>query len=243
VPVSATEQTERSLVATECAFSVVRDIYYMKLMAVEVVSQLALDTIAAMPHDSAAFAELSEQIREELDHLNQCRLLLAEHGSFKARPDYVSRFARMMRASGGWRRRTLPLAVATILCISVERAAMRQLGAASNADAEICAMLKTLGTDEEHHYKLVGDVVAPGAAARASFPERMRSYLLMLRLTATTLLRWWPRQAPVYRTTGLDTDVFVEEVIDYAYHALRPLQVVFPRAFALRLARFSVRVS
>src|SRR5712691_8613242 len=72
----------------ECALAMVRDVYYMKLMAVEVVSQLALDAIAYMPREPGVFLQLVEQVHEEFEHLNKCRSFLADHDAFGVKPVY-----------------------------------------------------------------------------------------------------------------------------------------------------------
>jgi len=46
---------ERKVGASERGLAVIRDIYYMKLLAVEVVCQLALDTVSELPKDSLLF--------------------------------------------------------------------------------------------------------------------------------------------------------------------------------------------
>jgi hypothetical protein len=46
---TATTLTERKAQSSECGLAVVRDIYYLKLLAIEVVSQLALDTVDQEP--------------------------------------------------------------------------------------------------------------------------------------------------------------------------------------------------
>ena len=221
----------------ECALTVLRDVYYMKLIAVEVVSQLALDTIAFIPRESGVFLRLVEQVHEEFEHLNHCRSVLAGHEAFGVKPPYVRQFARMMRSYGGRRHRTLPLAVAVILCISVERSAMQQLARASVSKRQISHLLHTLGTDEEEHYDLVVRVVAPCVAARASLLERMLAYLIMLQITLVTLTRWWPRRVGDYQSLGLNVGRFVEDMLDYASTAMRPLGLLFPRSILLRLTK------
>jgi hypothetical protein len=46
---TATTLTERKAQSSECGLAVVRDIYYLKLLAIEVVSQLALDIVDQEP--------------------------------------------------------------------------------------------------------------------------------------------------------------------------------------------------
>ena len=107
----------------------------------------------------------------------------------------------------------------------------------------IADWLKKLGADEEDHYKLVASVVAPCAAAKASLLERAYAYALMLRLTAITLLVWWPRRAADYEYLGRKVDLFLEEeMLDYATRAIRPLGAFLPRPL-LRLARMALRIS
>jgi hypothetical protein len=244
LPTDRTPQAASGVrLSSDAALDVVRDIYYMKLMAVEVVSQLALDTIASVPKDSRLFSHLLEQIQQEFDHLNGCRSLLADRDAFAVKPVYVRHYARMMRSCGGKRRRTLPLAVAVILCIAVERSAMQQLARTTVADRELSDLLRKLGAEEEDHYKLVAQVVAPCAASKASLLERTRVYAVIGRITLITLLRWWPRQVQTYRACGLNVGLFLEDVLQYAAAALRPLGVFFPRRLLLRLARIILRVS
>jgi hypothetical protein len=89
----------------------------------------------------------------------------------------------------------------------------------------------------------VASVVAPCAAAKASLLERAYAYALMLRLTAITLLVWWPRRAADYEYLGLKVDLFLEEMLDYAARAIRPLGLLFPQRPLLRLARIALRIS
>jgi hypothetical protein len=229
--------------ASEYALAIVRDVYYMKLVAVEAVSQLALDTISSIPRDSLLFSQLVTQVQEEFEHLNQCRSLLADHDAFSVTPPYVRQYARMMRSCASKPRRALPLAAAALLCIAVERSAMQQLARVSLADRNISELLRKLGTDEEDHYRLVAQVVAPCAAAGASLLERTRTYRLMLHIALITLLRWWPRQVAAYQSCGLNVGLFLEEVLDYASAALRPLGLFFPDKALLQLARLALRVS
>jgi hypothetical protein len=228
---------------SEPALAIIRDIYYMKLIAVEVVSQLALDTISSTPRDTLLFSQLIEQVQEEFGHLNQCRSLLVDHDAFAVTPSYVRQFARMMRSYASKPHRSLPLAAAAILCIAVERSAMQQLARASLADRNLSQLLRTLGADEENHYRLVAQVVAPCAAAGASLLELARTYRIMLHITLITLLQWWPRQVAAYRSCGLNVGIFLEDVVDYASRALRPLGLFFPDKALLRLARIALRVS
>jgi tRNA isopentenyl-2-thiomethyl-A-37 hydroxylase MiaE len=234
---------ERKVAATECGLSVVRDIYYLKLLAVEVVCQLALDTVAGLPKDSLLFSQLVEQVQEELDHLNKCRIFLSERNAFDNKPGYVRHYARVMRSCARRRRRTLPLAVAVLFCIAVEKTAMKQIAGISTSDQQMSELLEQLGADEEDHYKLVASVVAPDAASRASRLERVRAYVLMLRITAITLLEWWPRRAADYQYLGLRVDIFLEEMLECASRAIRPLGLFFPQRGLLRLARMALRIS
>jgi hypothetical protein len=228
---------------SESGLSVVRDIYYMKLMAVEVVCQLALDTMAVTPSDSGLFQKLAEQLQEESEHLNLCRMHLARRDAFAARPAYVGDFARMMRLYGGRRRRTLPLAVAVVLCVVVESVALGQLASARIPDPELCALLHKLGEDEEEHYHLVTRIVAPAAASRASLLERAATHMILLRIANITLRKWWPGQALSYRTLGLDLNSFLEDVMQRSSQALRPLGLFFPKELLLRLARKAIPVA
>jgi hypothetical protein len=77
----------------------------------------------------------------------------------------------------------------------------------------------------------------------ASLLERAYAYALMLRLTAITLLVRWPRRAADYEYLGLKVDLFLEEILDYAARAIRPLGVFFPQRPLLRLARIALRIS
>ena len=227
---------------SENSLVVIRDIYYMKRIAVEVVSQLALDTISTNPTDTFLFSQLVEQAQEEFQHLNQCRSLLADLDAFAETPSYVRQYARMMRSGAGKTRRTLPLAAAAILCIAVERAAMKQLaGDRPSENRRVLALLRQLATDEEDHYKLVVQVVAPNAASRASMLERVRTHCLILKILWITLLRWWPRRLAAYRACGLDVPLFLEATLGYASQALRPLGLVFPDKVILGLARMALR--
>ncbi len=223
--------------------AVVRDIYYMKLVAIEVVSQLALDTVSELPADSLLFSQLVEQIQEEIDHLNKCRIFLSERDALETRPSYVLGYSRVMRGYARRRRRTLPLAVAVLFCIAVEKSAMEQIATASSSDPDIAELLRKLGADEDDHYRLVASVVAPCAAAKASRLERIRAYVLMLRITAITLVAWWPRRAADYQHVGLQVDRFLEEMLEYAARAIRPLGLFFPQRSLLRLARIALRIS
>jgi len=185
----------------------------MKVMSVEVVSQLALDTISRAPMNEKLFRHLNEQVQEELEHLNKCRMFLATRNSFGERPDYVDNFARVMRRCGGKRARTLPIAAVVILCIAVESSALRQLAATSFPDHELHALLLQLSADEENHYRFVANVVAPYAAANASLLERARAHMMMIRVAAITLRKWWPRQVSNYKGAGLHVEVFLSEVM------------------------------
>lgn len=240
---TATTLTESKAKSSERGLAVVRDIYYLKLLAIEVVCQLALDTVSERPKDSPLFSQLVEQIQEEIDHLNQCRIFLSQRDALETSPRYVQRYSRVMRSCASRRHRTLPLAVAVLFCIAVEKSAMEQIAKASVSDWQIADLLKKLGADEEDHYKLVASVVAPCAAAKASLLERAYAYALMLRLTAITLLVWWPRRAADYEYLGLKVDLFLEEMLDYAARAIRPLGLLFPQRPLLRLARIALRIS
>ena len=225
------------------ALAIIRDVFYMKQMAVEVVSQLALDTIANMPTDSAIFSQLLEQVQEEYEHLNLCRSLLAKRDALGVRPNYVGKFVSVMRSCARKRRRTLPLAAAVILCMAVERSAMQQLGRITTADREMTELFHELGADEEEHYRLVTGVAAPSAAAMASLTERARAHLVMFRVALVTLISWWPRQRGTYQACGLDTEVFLLDVLKYASDGLLPIGLFFPRRTVLRLARISLGIS
>ncbi len=234
---------ERKVGASERGLAVIRDIYYMKLLAVEVVCQLALDTVSELPKDSLLFSQLIEQVQEELDHLNKCRIFLSERDAFETKLSYVRQYTRVMRSYARRRRRTLPLAVAVLFCIAVEKTAMTQIGGISTSDPQISELLEKLGADEEDHYKLVTSLVAPCAASRASRLERIRAYVLMLRITAITLLEWWPRRAADYQYLGLRVDIFLEEMLECASGAIQPLGLFFPQRGLLRLARIALRIS
>jgi tRNA isopentenyl-2-thiomethyl-A-37 hydroxylase MiaE len=250
-PVEAFLQIETTLaqdkkqiqIESENTLAIIRDVYYMKQMAVEVVSQLALDTMASMPTDSAIFSQLLEQVQEEYQHLNRCRSLLAKRGALGTRPGYVRRFVSVMRTCAKKRRRTLPLAAAVILCIAVERSAMQQLGRITTADREITELFRELGADEEEHYRLVTGVAAPCAAAMASLTERAWAHLLMLRLALITLVYWWPSQRETYRACGLNTEIFLLDVLEYVSKGLLPIKLFFPRRAVSRLARLSLGIS
>jgi tRNA isopentenyl-2-thiomethyl-A-37 hydroxylase MiaE len=222
---------------------VVRDIYYLKLLAVEVVCQLALDTVSECPKDSLLYSQLVEQVQEELNHLNQCRIFLSERNAFETKPGYVRHYTRVMRSYARRRRRTLPLAVAVLFCIAVEKSAMEQMARISTSDPQISELLEQLGADEEDHYKLVASVAAPCAVSKASRLERIRAYGLMLRITAITLREWWPRRAADYQDLGLRVDIFLEQMLEYASRAIQPLGFFFPQRGLLRLARIALRIS
>jgi hypothetical protein len=237
-------RNDDALSPSESSLVVIRDIYYMKRIAVEVVSQLALDTISTNPNDSFLFSQLVEQAQEEFEHLNQCRLLLAEFDAFAETPSYVRQYARMMRSCASKSRRTLSLAAAAILCIAVERAAMRQLaGEHASGNRRVLELLRQLAADEEDHYRLVVQVVAPNAASRASALERLRTHILILEILWITLVRWWPRRLAAYEACGLNVTLFLEATMEYASQALRPLGLMFPDKVILSLARRALRVS
>jgi hypothetical protein len=61
--------------------------------------------------------------------------------------------------------------------------------------------------------------------------------------TAITLLVWWPRRAADYEYLGLKVDLFLEEMLDYAARAIRPLGLFFPQPPLSRLARIALRIS
>lgn len=237
------QDQNQALLESENALAIIRDVYYMKQMAVEVVSQLALDTIANMPTDSAVFSQLLEQVQEEYAHLNRCRALLAKRDALGTRPRYVRHFVSVMRSCARKRRRTLPLAAAVILCIAVERSAMQQLVRITIDDREITELFQELGADEEEHYRLVTGVAAPCAAGKASLLERARTHLVMLRVALITLVRWWPRQRRTYQACGLNTEVFLLDVLGYASRGLFPIGLLFPRRAILRLAKISLGIS
>jgi hypothetical protein len=92
---TATPLTESKAKSSECGLAVVRDIYYLKLLAIEVVCQLALDTVSERPKDSPLFSQLVEQIQEEIDHLNQCRIFLSQRDALETSPPYVRRYSRV----------------------------------------------------------------------------------------------------------------------------------------------------
>ena len=83
---TATTLTESKAKSSACGLAVVRDIYYLKLLAIEVVCQLALDTVSERPKDSPLFSQLVEQIQEEIDHLNQCRIFLSQRDALETSP-------------------------------------------------------------------------------------------------------------------------------------------------------------
>ena len=228
---------------TESGLAVFRDIYYLKLLAVEVVCQLALDTVSQCPKDSLLYSQLVEQVQEELDHLNKCRLFLCERDAFETRPTYVRHYTRVMRSYARHRQRALPLAVAVLFCIAVEKSAMEQMSRISTTDPQLSALLEQLGADEEDHYRLVAGVAAPVAASKASRLERLRAHVLMLRITAITLREWWPQRAADYQDLGLKVDIFLEKMLECASRAIRPLGLFFPQRTLLRLARIALRIS
>ena len=129
--------------SSERGFPVVRDIYNLKLLAIEVVCQLALDTVSERPKDSPLFSQLVEQIQEEIDHLNQCRIFLSQRDALETSPPYVQPYSRVMRSCASRRHRTLPLAVAVLFCIAVEKSAMEQIAKASVSDWRIADLLKS----------------------------------------------------------------------------------------------------
>ena len=220
-----------------------RDIYYLKLLAIEVVCQLALDTVSGRPKDSPLFSQPVEQIQEEINHLNQCRIFLSHRDALETSPptyDVIAGSCALVpaAATGPFLWRSL-----FFFCIAVEKSAMEQIAKASVSDWQIADLLKKLGADEEDHYKLVASVVAPCAAAKASLLERAYAYALMLRLTAITLLVWWPRRAADYEYLGLKVDLFLEAMLDYAARAIRPLGLFFLQRPLLRLGRIALRIS
>jgi hypothetical protein len=73
----------------------VRDIYYLKLLAIEVVCQLALDTVSGRPKDSPLFSQPVEQIQEEINHLNQCRIFLSHRDALETSPPTYDVIARL----------------------------------------------------------------------------------------------------------------------------------------------------
>jgi hypothetical protein len=83
---TATTLTESKAKSSECGLAVVRDIYYLKLLAIEVVCQLVLDTVSERPKDSPLFSQRVEQIQEEMDQLNQCRIFLSQRDALETSP-------------------------------------------------------------------------------------------------------------------------------------------------------------
>jgi hypothetical protein len=65
----------------------------------------------------------------------------------------------------------------------------------------------------------------------------------MLRLALITLIQWWPRQRRAYQACGLNTEIFLSDVLDYVSKGLLPIKLFFPRRAVLRLARLSLGIS
>jgi hypothetical protein len=226
----------------ESEASVLRDIYYMKVMAVEAVTQLALDSFAVSSGNAALSQRLIRQVQEEWEHLEECRSWLALHNQFAQIPDYVGQFARIMRRGGGRRQRTLALAAAVVLCTAVERSALQQLANAHRANAQVQVIFEHMSRDEEEHYSLVSDILAPLAAQRASAFERARAYWVMSRVSIVAVRHWWPRRISNYCQLGLDINRFVREVLEYSSSAFSPLKIFFPKEVLSRLIKLSLHL-
>ena len=236
----ASQTLSRQLYESEA--SVLRDIYYMKLMAVEAVTQLALDSFAVSADHAALPQRLIRQVQEEWEHLEECRSWLALHDQFAQIPDYVGQFARIMRRCGGRRRRTLALAAAVVLCTAVERSALQQLANAHRANPQVQVIFEHMTCDEEEHYSLVSDILAPLAAQRASAFERTRAYWVMGQVSMVAVRQWWPKKVSVYRQLGLDINRFVREVLEYSSSAFSPLKIFFPKEVLFRLIKLSLHL-
>src|SRR5258708_7152962 len=103
----------------------------MKLLAGEVVCQFALDTVSELPKDSFLFVQRIERVQEQFDNLKNWRIFLSERDAFETKLSYVRQYTGVMRSYARRRRRTLPLAVAVLFCIAVEKTAMTQIGGIS----------------------------------------------------------------------------------------------------------------
>jgi hypothetical protein len=215
--------------------AVVQDIYHMKVMSLEVVTQLGLDCIAAEPTDTALASAVQAQVRDEFAHLDACRRYLQARGALGAPPAFVQAYVRQMRRLAADPRRTLGLAVATVACTSVENVGMAQLAAASQSGAAR-AVFALMHRDEQEHFRFVATDLAPRVARRAGLRERHRALLTTVGIGQIALFRWWPRHVRHYEACGVDFPGFVGDISADLARVLPALGVPFPRDTFRRLA-------
>jgi hypothetical protein len=242
-PSDETDQASELIRPPNCAsagIEVVRDIYYMKTMAVEVVAQLAVDHMRHTPNCTSTAGMLTSQLQEEFQHLTVCQDFLCKRGALGKRPSYVSLYAQLMRSVARRRRRFFPLALATVLCVAVEIAALKQLSEAAQYGG-FQALYRHLYQDEQDHFELVARVVAPRAAAQASWLERLYGQLTALGIVLVTAFSWWPTQLKFYETSGLDLDRFGREVINSLSGPLEELKVFLSPLLLRRSVEFALR--
>jgi hypothetical protein len=221
--------------------TVIQDFYHMKIMAIEVVVALALDFQRENPLELATAAKLSEQVQEEFEHLRTCHSFLAQRQCLGRRPRYVDLYWRLMRWARGFRRRSLPLAVATTMSIAVEMAALRQFSVSGAVDREAANLLNRLHRDECDHFRLVAGEIAPSAALHATRLERFRSNLVVLGIVLITGLFWWPARVKEYEAAGLDVNLFGRALIELLSPALTGLHLVLSPQFLQGAVEFALQ--
>jgi hypothetical protein len=218
------------------AIAVVQDVYHMKGMSLEVVTQLGRDCITAEPEDDALRTAVQAQVRDEFAHMDACRRYLSERGTLGRVPAFVKGYTAQMRRLGASPHRTLGLVVATVACTSVEKLGLGQLTVASQASGSQTEPARALFTrlhhDEREHFRLVATDLAPRVARRAGVREKALACLTAVGIGRIATLRWWPRSVHHYEACGLDFRHFVGEVSADLARVLPPLGVPFPeRAF------------
>jgi hypothetical protein len=189
---------------------VMGDILSLKVMSAEVVAQQALDMLSRNLMDPLLHAGLEEHIREEFEHMSECRNYLIERGEAGPSPSsHVAWFRMVMRIVGAAPRRSRALVTATLLCTAIEASAIPQV-AKLVREPRLHGILASMGEHELRHY----DCTRKALAARAddSLYSKFVALITVITLGFVAVVLWWPRISPAYRSLGLRPEVFAREL-------------------------------
>lgn len=210
---------------------VASDIYQMKRIGAEAVCQCALEIIACRPDDHALCAHLTQQVADEFRHVQMFARLLDSNHLSRPPMAFVRAYAALMRKISAQNDRLLALIVSIEMCTSAEIVAMQQLSAFS----ELTEFLVLLN-DEERHSAVALEVRNSLSTPRSAI-EKAEATLAAVSMSLIAVLLWWPARHRHYEKLGLDTLLFVDQVVERASSRLRPLGVAFPQQIVRRAAR------